>query len=182
MAHADLKWVATAIMSGFLRRQAAHPDRIPQWVDAVTDVLTAADARPANDQQLHHIFTLLQELKSMSQTTQGAVDHVAAAVASMKSEVQADVAAVAAQVADLKQQIADLKAAGSGATPDQITSLEASASDLDATVKTLHDGLNPAPPASGGVVFDSNDQTPNSPGGRNSSQLPGFDSSMPETA
>lgn len=81
----------------------------------------------------------------MDDVTQVAVDHVAAAVASMKTELSADVAAVSTKVSALQQEIADLKAAGSGATAVQVASLEASASEIDADVKVMHDALNPDP-------------------------------------
>jgi gas vesicle protein len=194
MAQSDLRWVATAIMTGFLRRQQAHPgeDRPPQWVEAVTDVLNAAAARPDSDTQFHGILSQLQGLTTMSQTTQDVVQRIASAVASIKSEVQADVAAVASQISDLKKQVADAQAAGNN-DPAMMASLESSANDLEATVKALHDGLNPPadsgsgatgtdPNAPSAVTFDSNDQTPNSAGGRNSSRLLDFDASKPETA
>lgn len=96
--------------------------------------------------RLDHIETSLERLILMSDATQSAVDHVAAAVASLKTELGADVAAVSAKVSALQQEIADLKAAGSGATADQVASLEASASEIDADVKTMHDALNPDTP------------------------------------
>lgn len=163
-------------------------------IGPLASALTAAAAALPPDPRIDSIVATMKELITMSQTTQGAVDHVATAVASMKTEVQTDVAGVATLVTDLKQQIADLKAAGSGATPAQIASLEASAADVETTVKALHDGLNPAPvvvppvvippvvtpPAP--VVFNGSDTPPNSVGGRNTSHLPGFDPTMPETA
>jgi septal ring factor EnvC (AmiA/AmiB activator) len=97
--------------------------------------------------QLETISLELQEIKKMSDATQTAVDHVNAAVASLKSEVQADVAAVSAKMADLAAQIAALQAAGTGATPEQIAALETDATDIAAQVTTLHDALNPTPPA-----------------------------------
>lgn len=92
------------------------------------------------------ILRKLERLIEMSGNTQSAVDRVAADVASLKAEVQTDVAAVATQVSDLKKQIADLQAAGSGATAEQIASLDASAAGIEETIKALHDGLNPPAP------------------------------------
>lgn len=93
------------------------------------------------------VLLKLKELKQMSEATQTAVDHVNAAVASLKSEVQEDVAAVSAKLSDLTAQIAALTAAGSGATAEQIAALETDATDIAAQVTTLHDALNPTPPA-----------------------------------
>jgi hypothetical protein len=184
-----LQWLPIEHAKGWLVRDKNEPHRflyVPdpdQWVGALVDALSAAAARSHADPRIAEILATMKRLISMSQTTQGAVDHVAAAIASMKAEVQTDVGIVVAKLADLAQQIADLKAAGSGATSAQIASLEASATDAETTVKALHDGLNPTPvtpPAP--PVFDSTDPTPNSPGGRNSDQLPGFDPAMPVTA
>lgn len=96
--------------------------------------------------RLLRIEIALTRILAMSETTQQAVDHVATAVASLKAEVSAGVAAVSAKVTALQAQIAALQAAGSGATADQITSLEASATEIDTDVKALHDGLNPPAP------------------------------------
>lgn len=86
-----------------------------------------------------------QRIIAMSEVTQAAVDHVAAATASLKSEISTDLGAVASKLAALQQEIADLRAAGSGATAEQVASLEASATEIEGDVKTMHDALNPDP-------------------------------------
>ncbi len=177
LAHARAWLTGLFRTDGFPDALRAEPEL---WAGAIVGALHAAVAHPNDDPRIDVIVATVQRIETAMSATQTAVDHVGAAVASMKSEVQADVAGVATQVADLKQQIADLKAAGGGATIEQIASLESSATDLETTVKALRDGLNPAP-----VVvhtpLDTTDSTPNSPGGRNNFFLADFDPSQPET-
>lgn len=122
-------------------------DQPPQIHVHVHLPLELANGLAAVGHLLEKIIRKQKEHMAMSSTTQTTVDRIAADVVALKAEVQADVAGVATQVAALKQQIADLQAGGSGATADQLASLNASAADIEATVQTLHDGLNPPAPA-----------------------------------
>ncbi len=96
------------------------------------------------DARLAEIATDIKRLITMSETEQQAVDHVAAAVASLKAETASGLSAILAKVTDLNQQIADLKAAG-GSDPAKVASLEASATEIEADVAALHAGLDPTP-------------------------------------
>jgi hypothetical protein len=191
-----LEWLPVSHAMGWLVRHPATPTHLvyvpdpDQWVGAIVGALSSG----APDRRLDEILEQLKRLIIMSGNTQAAVDHVHTAVASLKAEFLTDLGVVVAKFADLSKQIADLKAAGGGASDAQVADLEASATDVEATVKAMHDGLNPGPvvnpdpvptpepvPTPDPVVFDSSDPTPNAPGGRNSDQLPGFDPSKPVT-
>lgn len=138
-------------------------------VGALTEALTGAQRR--NDSE---ILATLKELKAMSNSHTAALTDAVTKLSADMSQLKSD---LTAGIADLKAQVA------AGQTPDftaidaaveAINTLDQSATDMSAAVK--------AAAAPGPVVFNSADPTPNSAGARNSSQLPNFDPTKPETA
>lgn len=139
---------------------------------------------------------ILEKVDNMSQTQ----DTIAAEVAALKSNMGDLHTAVSGIQARLEAAIA---AAGGSTDPSVLSDLAGVNADLKSVVGSLSSSAAAPAPASTGpatdpasapqpvvaepapataVVFDASNTAPNAPGGRNSSQLPNFDSSVPETA
>lgn len=131
------------------------------------------------DHHVRHIVTLLQEIKSMSQSAQDTLDANNAAMTAALDAIQADVTAIASELQAATPPVGSVV---SQATVDANTAI---VSRLQA-VKSALDGL--AVPASGTThtAEDTSDTTPNGStradgSVRNNFFLPNFNPANPET-
>ena len=122
--------------------------------------------------RLHHIVTLLEELKAMSGTL---ADQLTAALASISADVDTVSTEVTALLAQLSGQV------GQPVTQAMVDA----ATGIDARLKAI-----PPAPTGGGTTHmtaDPNDSTPNGSlkadgvTVRNAFDLPGFNPALPET-
>lgn len=150
--------------------------------EALINALATAAAPAPNDPRLDILVTLAQRIFEMSTTISGQIDDAATR----------DEAAMAKLSTDLGKIADELKAItpapGTTVTQAQADRHVAIATALE-TLATTADALVTTPPADPApVVFNANDPTPNSPGGRNTpgadpaNPMAGFDPSQPITA
>lgn len=169
--------LSAALARGWVLRQSAEPERSNERIllDALTDVLTAAmeetDDVPCLDAE---ILATLERIETMSNSH---YDALTAAVAKLGADVAQFKLDLVSGLAALKAQVA------AGATPD-FAEVDAATSAIGVISSGVADASAALHAVSGisAVVFNAADTTPNSPGGRNSSHLSGFDPSVPETA
>jgi hypothetical protein len=166
-----------------------------QWGEALTHALNSARAR-ADDPRIDDIVATMKRLIIMSQTVQQTVDANNATTASALDAIQTDVTEIAAELAaaippvgtTVSQESVDAMTANVKRLTTLKTSLDALATPV--TSGTSSSTSSGGTDTSGGTVtsggtavtFNDSDLTPNAPGGRNTSHLPGFDASQPETA
>jgi hypothetical protein len=172
-----------------------HVSASPLWVGAVMDALATAAARRHIDPRIDLIVATMERLLHMSETQASSNAALTASVATLSADMTQFSADLTAGLADLKAQIA------AGSTPDfsAVDAATAAINTIDAGLKTASDALkaataapitnpgttaptDPGTTTPAPVVFDPSDVTPNSAGGRNSSHMPGFDATQPETA
>lgn len=147
--------------------------------ESLIDALKAATARPPNDPRIDEILSTLKGIRAMSGQFSTDLQTMSANIADLGDAMTTGFAANDAAIQDLKDKVA----AGGAVSAADLATLETN----NAAIKTAADSIRAhlvaggvvTPPA---VVFNANDPTPNSAGGRNTDQLPGFDPTQPVTA
>lgn len=192
---APLHWEAAP--GGWLVRYGPlnHFTYVPDpglWADAIARALIAATAR-LEDQRTDEILATVKRIETMGQTLSGKLDDISAREEAAQATLSADLQKIADAIRN------NTPAVGTTITQAQVDrqtaiadSLGALATTADSLVASLGSGSvtggggsaggDTTTGSAGGVVFDSSNTTPNSPGGRNTSGMPGFDPSQPETA
>lgn len=143
------------------------------WAGAIVGALHAV-AHPNDDPRIADILATVKRIETMGQTISQQQD-------ANTAKLVADLVVIKVGIADLKAQLASVPppVAGQVVTQAQEDAFAAAVTTADTMAVAFAPTEPPVEPPA--VVFDPTDPTPNAPGGRNSSQLPDFDASMPET-
>jgi hypothetical protein len=138
-----------------------------EWGDALVGALKAAACRDDPE-----VLSLVKRLITMSQTNQQIVDAANAATSASLADISTTVGTIATELQ------AVIPAPGAVPSPESLATMTANVAKLQGLQASLDALAAPPPPP---PLFNGSDTPPNAPGGRNTSHLPGFDPTQPET-